>query len=248
METEVQDKIAEIIPRDSPFFSLYAGNPTLAQVLHIDDIGHIEVPTFRQALNADIAATGLSAEAIGERANRTESSDSGFVSRIINRGTNYDADTRHPIMNSKRLLSLADTAKGDEDLDKFERIPVVFYDSKTGDLILRTTVRSNNDPFEMAQRYLTAEGQHDMNKAQRASYINEILTERAESLNTTTTSLDASFTTHSRSRRIMEIAEKSLGLIPVYLIRTVPDSEFETNGNTLRRHLGLSLSTSRTPS
>jgi len=228
-------RLAEIIPGESAFFPLYAGNPTLDEVLHIEPEALREPPSFQQGLQAQRIMTGLSAQALGKRV-ISSGGDIGFVSRIIAGGVNYDRDTRHPIMNSDRFLGLSHTVRDDENPDTYDRISVLFYDAGTGDLALKTWKKYGSVLFTATRSFLTVADKQTPNEEQRAEYIRGVLTQAAKQKKL---GVDTEFTGSCRTRRFMEIAEESLGLVPIYLVRTVLDKQFKTNGNILRKHLGL---------
>jgi len=216
-----EEKLAELISRDSPFFQFYASNPSMDQILHVDPRALEEAPSFKDALHAQILITGIPAGTLGRRVCGV-GGDHGFVSRIIAGGINYNGDSRHPIMNSTRFLGLSDTVGEGEEPEKHERIPVLFYDSKTGDLVLRKNNRNRDSKALTSTNYLSARGQADLKKTQKAGYIKGILKDRAKSRKI---EIDTNFTTHTRTGRIMGLAQERLGLVPIYLARTVCDLE-----------------------
>ena len=146
-------KIREIIPEESPFYPLYSGTPKLEDLFTIPDIAETEPIEFSKALRLYKGTTGWKGAQMNFHGKFT---DTNLLSHVMNHsgnrinGDNPYKDGMRPKIIARTLLRIAKKMSNEEiskmretgidrgkDVDPGGRIAIVFYDSETGDLVLR---------------------------------------------------------------------------------------------------------------
>jgi len=179
-------KIKQYIPENSPFFPLYTRNPTLDEVLNIPNLKNINVPSFSDALNVYLLSSGLSLKKVKKSVGFKK--DSARLSHIKNRSGPFSKDaknkedySRHPKLTGRHFLNIARCV--DDNPISHARISIAFYDTKTGDLILRNRNKDIEGEVEGAINYLATSREMLIHGAKSwIPYLDGILTDRLKDL------------------------------------------------------------------
>jgi len=251
---EFLDEVAQYIPRDSPFFRLYTGTPTLDQILNIGDAVQRPVD-FSEAVRALWDVSGKELTWLTRYA---EIGDETTLTRIKNRhlghklakGNDVYADTRFAPMTSGHLFSL--TKASDDKTANFPgRLALFFYD-EGGRLVLRKDFFQNAESKEQGYRYLA--GTHQLNEF--LEYLSGIFSDRyGFEVESGGTHLGALGKKEYLRRRLLNVKKSthlsarlkrlcpSLHLTPIYLLMRPTEVSVRDSSEKIREHIASTYRT-----
>ena len=242
------EKVQTAIPKDSPFYEFYASQPIdVARVLHVQAIAEgIAPPTFKDALNAYMLMIGDDGVSSGQFCRGTGiKRESNLVTHLkYDSGTNrlYDDQTR-PCIDSKNFFRFGLKPEKNEDNIGWGRIPVLFYQRASGDLILPRAKEKSTEQERLLNRaifFLSNERAENV-AIQYVSASGRFL-KRAilDSLRRNRDYKEEGF--YLNQNKKMGVVWKKLdklGVVPLFLVHPIPRPVLEKQQDAIRKYLRI---------